>query len=419
MKKINRRNLIVLLKKIGFTFCITLIFLLGRNFILPIEGIHALLRTSKNSNFVEAINAVTGGNFATLSLFSLGISPWMSTLILWQLISSFESLPINKLSAKALYRTQMFVMMLIAALQGAALLFLQFRFLTAQQPQWKILAILFILVTGSVFVVWLGNINEAYGIGGSMFIVIIGLVLNAVTNFVTLPWHKILTWHNTPWLILVGLIIYFYIWQIVAMSQAEYQIPIRRVLIYQEYKQETTLPIPLLPSGGMQFMYGMMLFGLLTTFIQVIHQAWPKISWLKYTAQHLSFNDGIGLALYLAVTVILCFAFGNLNFNTEEISEGLQKSGDYLLNIMPGKETKKYLDKILFRISIFESLYSCLMTGLPLLYTVFYPQYRQYAMSVTMMFILISMSFRIIQQARFIMQYDTTPSIIEYVQKGK
>lgn len=86
---------------------------------------------------------------------------------------------------------------------------------------------------------------------------------------------------------------------------------------------------------------------------------------------------------------------------------------------MPGKETKKYLDKILFRISIFESLYSCLMTGLPLLYTVFYPQYRQYAMAVTMMFILISMSFRIIQQARFIMQYDTTPSIIEYVQKGK
>lgn len=86
---------------------------------------------------------------------------------------------------------------------------------------------------------------------------------------------------------------------------------------------------------------------------------------------------------------------------------------------MPGAATKKYLDKVLFRISVFESVYSGLMTGLPLLYSVYYPQFQQYAMSIAMSFILISMSFKIIQQARFIMQYDTTPSIIDYVNKNQ
>ena len=419
MKNINKRNLKVLSKKMAFTLLITFIFLLGRNLLLPINGLRQMINPQTDDTFIEAITAITGGNFATLSLFSLGISPWMSTLILWQLIASFENLPINKLAAKYLYRIQMIVMMLIAVLQGAALLYLQFRPLTEQLSKWQVASLLFILVTGSVFVVWLGNINAVHGIGGSMFIVIVGMILNAVLNFAKLPWSHILTWHNIPWLIVAGIIVYFYIWQIVAMSQAEYQIPIRRILIHEEYKQETNLPVPLLPSSGMQFMYGMVLFGLLVTVIKVFQSLWPNIGWLTYLVNHLSFKYVEGVIFYLLVIALLCFAFGNLNFNTEEISKGLQKSGDYIPNKMPGLETKKYLDKVLFRISILESIYSGAMTGLPLLYTAFYPQYRQYAMSVTMMFILISMSFRIIQQARFIMQYDTTPSIIEYVQKGK
>ena len=245
------------------------------------------------------------------------------------------------------------------------------------------------------------------------------MVLNAISVLSTLPWKKILIWPNTPWIILVLILIYFYVWQIVAMSQAEYQIPIRRILIHEEYKQNTTLPIPLLPSSGMQFMYGMVLFGLLGTLFQVLQNVWPKINWIHYIASHLNYQSPIGVLFYLIVLALLCFAFGNLNFNTEEISKGLQKSGDYIPGIMPGVATKKYLDKVLFRISVFESVYSGLMTGLPLLYSVYYPQFRQYAMSVTMSFILISMSFKIIQQARFIMQYDTTPSIIEYVNKNQ
>lgn len=418
-KKANTRNLKKLLKRAGFTILITLIFLTGRNLLLPIYGLKQMIDTQNNSTFIEAINAVTGGNFSSLSLFSLGISPWMSTIILWQLIASFESLPVNKLAQKQLYRLQMLVMMVIAVLQGAALLYLQFRPLTEQLPKWQIFSLLLILVTGAVFVVWLGNINGEHGLGGPMFIVIIGMVLNAISVLSTLPWKKILIWHNTPWIILVLILVYFYVWQIVAMSQAEYQIPIRRILIHEEYKQNTTLPIPLLPSSGMQFMYGMVLFGLLGTLFQVLQNVWPKINWIHYIASHLNYQSHEGILFYLGVLTLLCFAFGNLNFNTEEISKGLQKSGDYIPGIMPGAATKKYLDKVLFRISVFEAIYSGLMTGLPLLYSVYYPQFRQYAMSVSMSFILISMSFTIIRQARFIMQYDTTPSIIEYVNKNQ
>ena len=121
-KKVNTQNLKQLLKRAGFTILITLIFLTGRNLLLPINGLKQMIATQNNNTFIEAINAVTGGNFSSLSLFSLGISPWMSTIILWQLIASFESLPVNKLAQKQLYRLQMLVMMVIAVLQGAALL---------------------------------------------------------------------------------------------------------------------------------------------------------------------------------------------------------------------------------------------------------------------------------------------------------
>ena len=401
-----------------FTIFIIFIFLLGHNFILPIGN----MRTSSSSDshqFIETINAVTGGNFSSLSIFALGISPWMSTLILWQLIRGFDDLAINKLPNKILYRLQMVVMIIIAAIQGAALLYLQFENLTNQLPKWQVFSLLLILITGSVFVVWLGNLNTQYGLGGSMIIVIIGIVLNSTRILIKLPWDKIITLRHVPYLLLAILIIYIYIWQIIAMSQAEYQIPIRRILIQQEYKQETTLPIPLLPSSGMQFMYAMMLFNLFTIFINVIHQHWEHLGWLSYINENLTFNSKIGFALYLLVIAVLCFGFSNLNFNTEDISKTLQKSGDYILHIMPGKQTKKYLDNILFRITLVEIIYSWMMTGLPLIYTMFYPKYQKYALSVTMLFILISMSLKIIQEIRFILQYDANPSIIEYVQSNK
>lgn len=415
----NNKNIIELLKKIRFTGFIILVYLLGHNLLLPIGKIQTNVQSNHSYHFITVINAITGGNFSILSVFSLGISPWMSTLILWQLVSSFENLAVNKLSAKSLYRVQLFVTMVIAAIQAAALLFLQFEFVTRQLPIWHILSLLIVLVAGSVFVVWLGNINAQFGLGGSMLIVIIGMVLSAVETLLKLPWDKILILQNTPYLLIAMVVIYFYIWQIVAMSQAEYRIPIRRILIHQDYNQDTYLPIQLLPSGGMQFMYGMILFSLLATTIQMIQHYFHKIGWLTYLSKHLTLSDGIGLILYSIVLAMLCFSFSNLNFNTEEVSKGLQKSGDYLLNIMPGEETKRYLDKVLLRITLFEIVYSCLMTGLPLIYTIFYPQYRDYAMSVTMFFILIAMSLRIIQEVRFILQYDTTPSVIEYVQKDK
>lgn len=395
-----------------------LIYLLGHNLILPIKNLGIIVPANTSSQWIKTINALTGGNFSMLSIFSLGISPWMSTLILWQVISSFERLSINKLSLKALYKIQILVTIAIAALQGTALLYLQFEPLTQHLANWQAGALLVILITGAIFVVWLGNLNDQYGVGGSMIIVIIGIVLNAIHTLWQLPFEKIFVYKNIPYLLLGILIIYFYIWQIIAMSQAEYRIPIRRILIQQEYKQETYLPVPLLPSGGMQFMYAMMLFSLLASFIQGLHQHFTNIAWLAYISKHLAFNNGIGLIFYLFVVALLCFSFSNLNFNTEEISKELQKSGDYILNIMPGKQTKHYLDKILFNITLVEIIYSSIMTGLPLIFTVFYPQYQNYAMSVTMLFILIAMSLRIVQEIRFIIQYDTAPSLIKYVQKN-
>lgn len=408
----------ILIKKIGFTFLVVLIYLFGHNLILPIKNLHDILPTHTPSQWIKTINTLTGGNFSVLSIFSLGISPWMSTLILLQVISNFERLSIKNLSLKALYRIQILVTIAIAALQGTALLYLQFEPLTRSLASWQILALLLIIITGSIFVVWLGNLNNQYGVGGSMVIIIIGIVLNAVRTLSQLPFEKILVYKNIPYLLLGLVIVYFYIWQIIAMSQAEYQIPIRRILIQQDYKQKTYLPIPLLPSGGMQFMYAMMLFSLLASFIQGLHQHWSNIGWLTYISKHLAFNDSVGLIFYLFVVALLCFSFSNLNFNTEEISKELQKSGDYILNIMPGKQTKKYLDKILFKITLVEITYSCIMLGLPLIFTAFYPKYQNYAISVTMLFILVAMSLRIIQEIRFILQYDTAPSLIKYVQKS-
>lgn len=418
MNKIPSRNIKILLRKIFYTLFIIFVYILGRHLVLPFS-LQDLDNVPSALSFTTALSLVTGGDFTVLSPFTLGLSPWMSTLILWQLFSSFEIFNIKKLSGKASYRLQLFIAITISAIQGAALLYLQFEHITSQLPLWQNCGLLLIIIGGSIFIVWLGNMNGEYGLGGIMILMLVGIILNAVQLVLTLDWTSIIDIHNTGYLLLAAIFIYFYVWQIVAMSQAEYQVPIRRILISQEYKQSTTLPIPLLPSGGMQFMYSMILYNLFTMLIQAISKSLPEINGLNILSKHLGFDSWIGLTLYMLVVAILCFAFGSLNFNTQEVAEGLQKSGDFLVDTMPGNATKKKLDKILFRISIVEILYSCLLSGLPLIYSLFYPQYRTYALSVTMFFILISLSLNIIRQSRFILEYNTTPSIIEYLQQNK
>ena len=217
MNKIPSRNIKILLRKIFYTLFIIFVYILGRHLVLPFS-LQDLDNVPSALSFTTALSLVTGGDFTVLSPFTLGLSPWMSTLILWQLFSSFEIFNIKKLSGKASYRLQLFIAITISAIQGAALLYLQFEHITSQLPLWQNCGLLLIIIGGSIFIVWLGNMNGEYGLGGIMILMLVGIILNAVQLVLTLDWTSIIDIHNTGYLLLAAIFIYFYVWQIVAMS---------------------------------------------------------------------------------------------------------------------------------------------------------------------------------------------------------
>ena len=354
----------ITVKKVLATLFFIFIFILGSRLTLPFVDMNNREFLGGTAAYLAFSTAMTGGNLRSLSLFSVGLSPWMSSMILWQMLSFSKKLNLTSGAIEIQNRRQMYLTLFIALIQALAISLN----LPIQSNVPKILVIVLntcLLIAGAFFLVWLSDINATVGIGGSMIILLIGMILN-------IPQDLIETFRIVPipLFVLIGLIIMgiVFTYLVALLYRARYRIPVHKIGLRSRFKRYSFLEIMLNPAGGMPFMYVMSFLSLPTYIFLLLQTLFPHTS----VFSELSAQYGVGKPLwiysYIAMIFLFSIAFAFVNMSGDQISDRMKKSGEYIYGVYPGEETSRFINRLVLRFSIIGGIFNVLMAGTPMLF---------------------------------------------------
>ncbi|MBF0714052.1 accessory Sec system protein translocase subunit SecY2 [Gemella sp. GH3] len=393
----------ILRNKLLWLTLIIMIYILGSNIPIPNVAVN-LGNLSEDNQFLEIASSTTGGNLLGTSLFALGLGPWMSSLIIWRVLSLSKKLKIKSLAPKKSQRIQMILMLVIALLQGYVLAG-NFEYVNNENVKFNIFSTLAILIAGTFFLVWLGNMNNLKGLGGPIVIVVVGIVKQWAGQIFNLFLEKYSYYNQYKifFILIVLLGVFIMVLVMILFEMAEYRVPVNRVLINNEYFEKSYLAIKLNPAGGLPVMYALSITVLPSYIIRFLLRFYPDNEALKVILKNIDITEVYGVLIYILCLITLTIGFAFLNVNPEEISENLRKNGDYIDNIRPGKNTEKYLSRIVFKFSIIGSIYIVILAGLPVIYSISSKQGFKYMMISGTVLILSSLVYNILEQVKIIL----------------
>ena len=373
MKKISQS---IITKRVLWTLFFLFIYCLGNQLVLPFVDL-------KNANiFGGAIgslafsSAMMGGNLRSMSLFSVGLSPWMSAMILWQMFSFSKKMGLKNLPIEIQDRRRMYLALGIAIVQSLAVS-LNLPIVSGVNASLAIFMNTILLIAGTFFLVWLSDLNSLFGIGGSIIILMASMMANLPYQIMDSIEKLGIGWNVLLPLILFSLI-FLYVSGVV--QRARYRISINKINIHNRFKQYSYLDIMLNPAGGMPFMYAMSLVSIPQYVFMLIQFIHPENKWTSGAIKALTVGQPLWLVVYLVMLFVLGLAFAFVNVSGEQISERMRKSGEYIYGVYPGQETSAYINHLVLRLGFIGALYMLFMAGAPMLIILVNPDYLQLSM---------------------------------------
>lgn len=373
MKKISQS---IITKRVLWTLFFLFIYCLGNQLVLPFVDL-------KNANiFGGAIgslafsSAMMGGNLRSMSLFSVGLSPWMSAMILWQMFSFSKKMGLKNLPIEIQDRRRMYLALGIAIVQSLAVS-LNLPIVSGVNASLAIFMNTILLIAGTFFLVWLSDLNSLLGIGGSIVILMASMMANLPYQIMDSIEKLGIGWNVLLPLLLFSLI-FLYVSGVV--QRARYRISINKINIHNRFKQYSYLDIMLNPAGGMPFMYAMSLVSIPQYVFMLIQFIHPENKWTSGAIKALTVGQPLWLVVYLVMLFVLGLAFAFVNVSGEQISERMRKSGEYIYGVYPGQETSAYINHLVLRLGFIGALYMLFMAGAPMLIILVNPDYLQLSM---------------------------------------
>lgn len=379
------KNLDILKRKILFTLGVIIVYRLGSHIPLPTVNLEKLSEISKiaQSGVFSMFNAFSGGAISRASIFALGITPYITSSIIMQLlVASYPALKRIKKEggeqgqAKISQYTK-YLTIFIAFAQGysicSGLISMDIIPADGNVVATKFLSA-FIITVSTLLIMWLGDQISTYGIGnGSSIIIFAGIVSEAPKDLASV-FTSIKTGSLTP---LDGIILFAMfgvICFIVSFCERSYR------MIYIQYPRQNYhnfmmksqqaaanqqfIPLKLNTSGVIPPIFASAILLLPTTIISLFASG-SQNEILQTIA--LNFNHGKPVFVVLTIALIFFFSyFYNTSlFETEDLVKGLQKNGAFIPTIRPGEQTSLYFKKTLKNLSFVGGFYLAIICGIP------------------------------------------------------
>lgn len=362
--------------KIFFTLAMLLIYRIGSA--IPVPGVDsAKLSAQVSSNSIlSMMNLLGGGAFEKMSVFALGVGPYITASIIIQLLSMDVIPYLTELSKSG--ETGRIKSDQITRYLGVVLAFVQsFSMVYGFDKQYAILEssnlstyfyTATILTAGTMFLLWIGDRISSKGIGNGISIIIFaGIVSNIPAQFTQV--FNILMSGNAQGAQFSGILefaLYCVLYLViivgvVIMQLAQRKIPIQYTsssgakandITYLPFKINSASVIPVIFASSIITAPQIVL-----SFVNA--SAYSKVS------NFLSLQKPIGLTIYAVLTFLFTFFYTDLQVDPDKIAENLGKSGAYIPGIRPGSETRTYLKKVIHRITVLGAIALTIMAVLP------------------------------------------------------
>lgn len=370
-------------KKIFFTLAMLLIYRIGSA--IPVPGVDsaALSSSIADNSILNMMNLLGGGAFERMSVFALGVTPYITASIIIQLLS-MDVIPALTEMAKSgeTGRIQMdkitrYLAVVLAFVQAYSMVYgfdKQYGILTnSAMSQYLYTAT--ILTAGTQFLVWIGDRISMFGIGNGISIIIFaGIVSNMPASFAEV-WSILVSgsqqgavFSGVLQFVLYCVLYFAIIVGVVIMELAVRKIPIQYTsssnvrgagdITYLPFKINSASVIPVIFASSIM------------TAPQIILSF---IDTEKYTAlsNFLSLQKPVGLIIYAVLTFLFTFFYTDLQVDPDKVAENLGKSGAYIPGIRPGSETRTYLHKVLNRITVLGATALTVIAVIPYLLPMF------------------------------------------------
>jgi preprotein translocase subunit SecY len=365
-------------KRVLFVFFALIIFRLLAA--IPIPGVDAtaLSRFLSNNQFFGILNIFSGGGLTTLSVIMLGVGPYITGSIIMQLLTIMVP-ALKKIyneegeaGRKKFAQYGRLLTVPLAAIQGFGLLYiLEQQNILVNLTAFDRITNLFIVVAGSVLLMWIGELVSEFGIGnGVSLIIFAGIVSRLPSKVAQLAFNFDASQIPLFLVFLVaGILI---IAGIVLVTEAERPIPVtyaKRVRGMKMYGGGSTyLPLRVNQAGVIPIIFALsiLLFPqMIGTFLARYSNAIvSKISHILLSFSQTSVLYGI---LYFVFVFLFTYFYTAVTFDPEALSTNLQKNGAFIPGIRPGLSTSQYISKVLTRITLLGAIFLGFIAVLPLI----------------------------------------------------
>ena len=400
----------VIIKKFLWTLFFLFIYVLGTKLTLPFIDMSKAAAMDGTSTTLNYATALMGGNLRSMSLFSIGLSPWMSSMLIWQMFAVSKRLNLSKLPMEVQERRRMLLTLVIALIQSVALV-LNLPLQEAGGVDMTTIMVLdtLVLMAGTYFLIWLTDLNAAMGLGGSIMIVMASMIAYIPQDI----WDSIQELKiSSLWLGLLLVFSLVFLYLAVTVERSKYRIPVNKINIHNRFKKYSYLDIRLNPAGGMPIMYAMTLVSIPQYFLLIIHFLQPDNQLIEQWIEALSMGSPAWFILYLLTIFILALAFAFINISGDQIAERMQKSGEYIENVYPGGATRRYINGLVTYFALVGAFYLILISGPPMMVVLLDIRYLRLSMIPGIFMIFIGMVFSIKDEVEALTLNDRYRSLL-------
>ena len=363
-------------KRILFTLLILFIFRLGAA--IPAPGIDTRLFSLEGHNILTMMNLLGGGSLEQMSIFSLGVGPYITASIIVELLSMdiipalAEMAKSGKKGRQQMDRITRYLGVAMALVQGFFIvkmiaeqsggLFVD----EATNITYFYVAVIF--TAGTMFLLWLADQITTKGVGnGVSMIIFAGIVADMPSNF-RYVYNAFLGETPTNNLGWAGFLIYILMYiaiivLVVVMQTAERRIPIQQSSSHQLNRTKgdlNHLPLKINSASVIPVIFA----GALIQGPQII-ASWVNADAYNFLTRIFDFKSPWFLLFYAVLIILFTFFYTNLQVDPSKMAENLQKQGQYIPGVRPGSETREYVSKVLNRITCLGALLLTFIAILP------------------------------------------------------
>lgn len=384
-------------RRIIFTLGMLFVFRLGAAITIPSINADAITASAANSGILGIMNMLGGGMLEKFSIFSLGISPYITASIIIELLS-MDVIPVlaqwqkeGNTGKKKKDRVTRYVTLVLAAIQGGSLTYAfdNMYGILGSSSLWNYAYVVLVMIAGSMLAMWMGDQITQKGVGnGTSLLIFTGIVASLPTNFIT-TFNNLVSFDKGTQTMILG-ILWYALFVIVYLAIVIFVVfnegAVRKIPIMyatnsnptMRTKDTTHMPIKINSSGVLPVIFAASVLAAPRTVISFM----DSNNITRTIDTILNYQEPFGFCLYLLMIVLFAFFYSNLQIDAHKISNDLKKNGGSIPGVRTGLDTEKFISTVLNRVTVVGSIFLVIVAAIPIITPVIWSQTSNAALTL-------------------------------------